>query len=129
MADLSITIDNDLTLLGPTPANEWGTLIWGTDVWGESRNFDLLIEKCLSEQISFSDSISAGVQYAKILLNTLSLASDADLCCLQDGSGYNYVENGSSDLDDRYFPSYTEDSKDSIVYTEDTANDTDWSNS
>jgi hypothetical protein len=125
MADLSITISNQLNVFTPTPGSKWGDLVWGQETWGESRDFDLVIGKWLSEGITLSDAY--GKAFTIGIPNGISAASSMNLIALTDGSGYTYVEKGSSDPDDRLFPDYTEDSRNSVSYTEDTANDPSWS--
>lgn len=126
MADFSITISNTLTVLGPTPASLWGTMVWGQDFWGESKDFSFLIDKYIPNSFSLDSSVSRSV--SKSFSNSISVASSLDICCLQDGSGYEYyLTGGVIDPDNRVFPVYTEQTASTPTYTEDGEDDPGWS--
>lgn len=125
MADLTKTITNTLTVLGPTPASEWGSMVWGQDNWGETKDFELEIGKWLAESVNLTDAYNFGIAHK--ISEGFSVSSSIDLVALQDGSGYTYILKGASDPNDRYFPTYTEQTASDPSYTEDTANDPGWS--
>lgn len=127
MADLTQTITNSLTVMAPTPASTWGSMVWGTDNWGESRDFELEIGKWLAETITNTDTYFKGIAHK--ISEGFSVSSAMNLVALQDGSGYTYILKGASDPDDRNFPTYTEDTADGVTYTAITGTDPSWSES
>ena len=112
-------------MIGPTPASEWGTMEWGTDNWGETKDFELEIDKWLFETFSFTDSIFKSPSTKRT--ESVNFSTSVDLVALQDGSGYDYFDRGSSDPSDRYYPDYSEDTGSTPTYTPDTATDPGWS--
>ena len=124
MAQFTITISNNLTLIGPAPANQWGAFDWGEN-WGSDKDLELQPSKWLSESLTLNDSLSK--QPSISISNSLSVTSAMNLVALQDGSGYSYIEKGELDPDDRIFQEYTEQSGSTPTYTEQSASDPGWS--
>lgn len=124
MADLTQTITNTLTLIGLSPANEWGSFNWGEN-WGSDNDTNFEIGKWLSETTTFTDSIFKGSTTARS--EAIAFTSALNLVALRDANGYIYIEKGASDPDDRLFPSYTEQSGSEPTYTQQTGSSPSWS--
>ena len=125
MADLTKTITNSLSVLAPTPANVWGTMVWGEDNWGESKDFELQIGKWLAEGLTLTDS-----QFLFLttkITDSFTVSSSIDLIALTDSSGYTYILKGASDPNDRNFPVYVESDGSTPTYIEDSGTDPGWS--
>lgn len=124
MADLSITIQNRLSVSGPSPTNKWGAFNWGEN-WGESGDGYFTVGKNLSAGVSFSDNID--VTLTKVFGNSLSIGSRINFGTLTDGSGYAYVfPDGVTDIDDRYIPTWTEASEPTQSFSEASEPSTTW---
>jgi hypothetical protein len=92
VADLSITISNQINTFGIEPSNKWNEFLWGEN-WGYG-NTDLKTELShflISEAIGLADSWSTVVTFFKTFANTITTDGDASEQELTDGSGYNYV--------------------------------------
>ena len=88
MADLSITIENSMSLFGGSPSNKWYEHEWGTFLWGEgTADMPFSVGKLITNQQALSDSFSNGVN--KSLSNSLSFVPTTEQA-LGDGSGYTY---------------------------------------
>ena len=58
MAALTITVSNQLNLLGPSESTKWGEFNWGEENWGWILDLQVTVFKVLSETQSFSQSIT-----------------------------------------------------------------------
>lgn len=126
MATFNVTVSNTLNVLGPDPTSMWGSMVWGTDDWGSTGDSYFTIIKYLGNSVSLSSTVSAGRIIAKQVSNTISCVADANLVGLLDAAGYYYNEKDGPDPDDRYFPTYTEDTDPSTTYTQASNPSTDW---
>ena len=116
MADLSIILNETLTVFGPDPANEWGVAVMGTDNWGYNNDIPWTFTKVLQDTFVSTDTI--GKQSQKTFSESMTITATPDLVALQDGSGYDYVlPGGVTDPDNRNFPVYNEDDAASDTWT------------
>lgn len=143
MADLSITISNQLYCVAPQEPNEWETLVWGTDEWRSSRDTYIDVSKWLAESITLTDQIpgfSVDKWLAESLVltdsvskdfvsawdsGTVTLTSGIDFVSLKQGI-WTYVLIGETDPDDRNIVDWTEASAQTDNWTEDTDPTTPW---
>lgn len=109
MADHSITISNQITMLGPAETSKWGVMVWGVNDWGTSRDLQTLVEKLISNSITPSQSI-AGFDVVKAAIRdeisgTFEMTSEN----LKDGEGYSYVfVKPSTEAENRALTQWTE---------------------
>ena len=146
MADLTITIANNVLFVGYNPTSEWGTLEWGSDWWrfngetlqevGKAIDFgsttlsdapikDIEHLNDLGSTL-LSDSIlkSLGRSYS----NSFSITSDMVTLYLTDANGYyNVFRGGVIDSDDRVNTSWTASAAISSTWTPVASTSTVWS--
>jgi len=127
MADHSITISENLVVLGGSPAELWGDAVLGTDLWGNTEDYELRIHKYIFETATLTESLSkdATIKISEVIYHSINQNLEA----LRDSEGYCYINNGVCDPDDRNIPDYTEDGATDPGYTEDSATDPGWSDS
>lgn len=126
MADLTISVQNRMNVSGPSPTNKWGSFQWG-ERWGESGDAVYAVIKLIAAgTLSLSSDVSV-LSIEKTISNTLSLSSSINFGTLVDGNGYAYVfPNNVTDLDSRYFPSWSESTEASTSYSEASEPSTTW---
>lgn len=146
MADLSITISNNLIVVGYNPTSQWGTLEWGTDWWrfngetlqdvGKAIDFgsttlsDAPI-KDVEHLLDFgstllSDTITKSFErsYNNSLLPTFEMSEEY----LQDEDGYFYVfPGGVTDADERVDSTWSDETDPTSTWSAVTSATAPWS--
>jgi hypothetical protein len=125
MTDLTKTISNTLDIKGQAPPSLWGEMVWGVDNWGTNNDSEFLIGKWLSDTLNFATAINLGIRTNRY--ETLSFTDEITSLILTDADGYTYIFKGVSDLDDRVFPTYTEQTGTDPTYTPVSGSDPVWS--
>lgn len=132
MADLTITISNQLNLFGGGQPTLWGntgvtTMTWGTDKWGsESEDLIEAIEKALANTLNFAAAY-AEIQALHLVENSLSFASDITSAVLTNGD-WSYVWPGdTTNADQRISTTYARPSDPSSTWAEPSHPSTVWS--
>ena len=146
MADYSITVKNNLIVVGYDPTSRWGTLVWGTDSWrfnGEtlqdvakpidfgSVTLSDVSTKDMEHLLDFgstpiSDAITKS--FERSYNNGLSPAFDISSAFLTDKNGYYYVFiGGVIDADKRTDPDWTTSTANDSTWTPVAAIDSTWS--
>jgi len=90
MADLSISVGDNLNVMGPAATNKWNDFNWGESFWGASVDPQFHLMKYLFETVSMSDELAK--ELGKYLADSLpAFADDTNTITVDDGSGYFYV--------------------------------------
>lgn len=128
MADLVQNISNSLNLFGGSPSSKWNAYNWGSFLWGEGTANTLRVVDKLIENSQASDTtITKQATYIRTISNSQAMTSDPDLLTVSDGSGYDYVvPDDTTDWEERYDPTYTEQSNPADNWTAQTFT-TNWS--
>ena len=120
MADLSITIANNVLFVGYNPTSAWNTMVWGTDAWrfaGETvtdtdKSIDFgavtLTDAPIKDIEHLTDlgstllSTEITKEFSRSYNNNLLPSTDISSAYLTDKNGYYYVFIGDViDADDR----------------------------
>lgn len=145
MADLTITISNHISPVGPGAATQWGAFLWGQSDWGSAGDSLQAVDKlisnsealtsamlfdathAISEQLSLDSAVSNSA--IKVISNSLAVVSETTNQQLKSGS-WNYVFTGpTTDSDDRSITQYTEVDPTGPTWTSAAAVSTTWSES
>jgi len=146
MADLSITVSNNLIVVGYNPTSLWGSLVWGTDSWrfnGETlQAVDKSIDfgtatlsdapiKDMEHLLDFGStplSESITKEFSRSYTNTVEPAFEISNAYLTDANGYYYVFiGGVIDADKRTDPDWSGVTATDSTWTKVTAIDSTWS--
>ena len=131
MADLSVTIANQVNSFGPAPSTKWGDnaiydMTWGSSKWGEGTEDTPTEVGKVIENSQASDS-SVSKEPTKVIDNSQESTFEMSSETLQDGSGYYYVFiRPSSDAENRASTTYTETSDPSTTWTSATVTGVSW---
>lgn len=107
--DYTITLENQLGVVGIGPPVLWGAMIWGTDVWGSNADLLTHVQKSLSNDLDYSDSLSTLVNYGVLFEYDFGFVGDLGSEELTDSNSWNYVfPSNTIDGEERDFPEYTE---------------------
>lgn len=99
MADFTKTVSNGLRLFGPSPTNNWGTMLWGQNWAYGDVDFITAIAKTLSNSFVLSNTVSLQANFFPTISNSISVSGDLIMEGLIDSNGYNYFfpdENGEN---------------------------------
>jgi hypothetical protein len=146
MADLSITIANNVLFVGYSPTSEWGTLEWGTDWWRFNGESIQEVDKAVDfGSTTLSDAPFKDIEHLNDLGSTLlsdsifrdhghpisdsfELSSDMVTLYLTDANGYYTLFRGNViDSDDRVNTSWSASAAISSPWTPTASTSTVWS--
>ena len=131
MADLAISIINQIVTLGPAPSTKWGSgnMTWGASKWGEGTNTTLVaFEKSHSEGFSVAQSLSTVTNFNLTLSESIIAAWEMSGETVQDPAGYFRVfARPTTDAETQVISTYTEQTAGNQAYTSFTATSTTWS--
>ena len=146
MADLSITIANNVLFVGYNPTSEWGTLEWGTDWWRFNGETLQEVDKAINfGSTTLSDAPIKDIEHLNDLGSTLlsdsitksqtrsisdsfSFLSDMTELYLTDRNGYYTVFKGDViNSDDRVSSTWSASAAISSSWTPAASTSTVWS--
>ena len=148
MADLAITIANNVLFVGYNPTSEWGTLEWGADLWRFNGETLQDVEKAVDfGSTTLSDAPIKGIEHLNDLGSTLlsdsivkdqtrtisddmtlTFGSDMVTLYLTDANGYYTLFRGNViDSDDRVNTTWAASAAISSTWTPTASTSTVWS--
>jgi hypothetical protein len=126
MADLTITISNNLNVFGIDQTDDWGTMLWG-DNWGYGSNTLIkAVDKFLSETLTLTDATSPETSFNVSLFETLTLSGDMYDERITDTNNYNKVFGSSDNAEDSPKTAYADSDGSSPTYTATSTPSTTW---
>jgi hypothetical protein len=132
MADHTITVSNNLNLLGPGLPTLWGnsgatTMTWGTDFWGAGSEDGIqAVDKALAATLSLAAAYSA-LDEDHTVSNTLTFSSDITVATLGNGDWLYTFPGGGTNGDTRISTTYANPSASSPTWTDPSSPSTVWS--
>ena len=126
MADYTITIANDLSVLGIEPPSLWGVMVWGVDLWGADGDLITGVDKVLDNTLVTTSTI--GKIADLVLTDSFALSTSLPTITLVDAAGYYHIFRGNvTNADDRIFTNYSQVASASVSWTSATPQSTTWS--
>ena len=100
MATFTITIANQMDVLGMGDPSLWNTMVWGTDDWGSADDVRIGFFKNLaSESVAMADALSKK-PILSLGFGTIAVASTMSTFCHFDGYlNFKYVRAGDFGVD------------------------------
>lgn len=97
MANLLITISNQINTFGPAPSTLWGanaptTMTWGSSKWGEgSADLVASYQKIFGQSITLDSAVALSATFYMTLANALTTDSETTGEGLRTSNGWDYV--------------------------------------
>jgi hypothetical protein len=126
MADLTITISNNLNVFGIDQTDNWGTMLWG-DNWGYGDNTLIkAVDKFLTETLSLADSISLETTFNLMISEAMTISGDMYDERITDTNNYNKVFGSSDNAENSPMTGYARGSGSSPTYATVSTPSTTW---
>jgi hypothetical protein len=128
LADLSITVSNQLNVFGAAPSDKWGAFNWNAFTWGDgTADLGVHVVKLISETLT-PDSAMGGFSVVMLVSDSLTPTSEMTSETLRDAAGYSYVfPDRTTDAENRDFVTWTAGSTGTVTWTASSTTSTSWS--